>query len=232
MFIDVQNVDREKEALMLSDQKRKSHPIRNTILVILGLAFVVGALNRNNSSSEASPSKKSDVETPAAIDDWKTLTDITQESVVQLLGTKRQSNYILSDGKISDHIVNTVVSDNSSKTGKVVTIRYKETDFLDENALVKIAVFTDMETMQALFENPKISRVNMVTIVPMVDRYGKSLDEEVVKLSYNRQTVNKIDWKGFNERVNIEPNLAIENADDSFVYPTILEKSKIKVGNQ
>jgi len=89
-----------------------------------------------------------------------------------------------------------------------------------------------METMQALFENPKISRVNMVTIVPMIDRYGKSLDEEVVKLSYNRQTVNKIDWKGFNERVSIEPNLAIENADDSFIYPTILEKSKIKIGNQ
>lgn|GEM_PF-4632665 len=78
---------------MLNDQRKKGHPIRNTILVILGLAFVVGALNRNNSSSEASPSKKSDVETPAAIDDWKAVTDITQESVIQLLGAKRQSNY-------------------------------------------------------------------------------------------------------------------------------------------
>lgn len=217
---------------MLNDQKKKGHPIRNTILVILGLAVVVGALNRNSSSSDATTSKKSDVETPAAVDNWKALPDITQEAVVQLLGTKRESHYVLSDSNVSDHIVNTVVSDNSAKTGKVVTIRYKETDFLDENALVKIAVFTDMETMQALFENPKVSRVNMITIVPMVDRYGKSLDEEVVKVSYNRQTANKIEWKGFHERVNIEPNLALEDADDYFVYPTILEKSKIKIGNQ
>jgi hypothetical protein len=119
--------------------------------------------------------------------------------------------------------VNNVTVDNGS-----ITIQYYVKDFLDSASLVNESIGTDLDMMRFLFQNKQVNEVEMVTQADMTDQYGKTSPQNGVILDYERNTVNKIDWSGFETRVLSDPASAFNIANSYYIDPGIYKDLKIK----
>ncbi|MGE7766682.1 hypothetical protein [Peribacillus sp. NPDC096540] len=71
----------------------------------------------------------------------------------------------------------------------------------DENLTTKMAIkgmlMKSKDAFQQVFKNKEAEEVTLFWQYPMIDAYGKSKDENVIKITLTKGTFDKIEWKTF-----------------------------------
>lgn len=62
---------------------------------------------------------------------------------------------------------------------------------------VKGSLMDSGKVFQELFNFEETKEVTLFWQFPLVDAYGKTSDENVIKISLTKDTFNKIEWKSF-----------------------------------
>jgi len=126
-----------------------------------------------------------------------------------------------------DNITKINVSDNLLKQGqKTISLHYKLGTVMDDTDLVRTAGSNAISACSELFQNPKVEMVELFAETDMTDQYGKTSLQVGVKIVYDREVVNKIDWKGLSVSSASDPGNIYRIAKGYYIHPGILKNVK------
>ena len=110
-----------------------------------------------------------------------------------------------------------VISTSFGENGFVEGVALQETYWSPKSAKKQFLKNTKdfMEKMQS---QKDVTRATLVIQVPLTDQYGKTENGEVMRVMMNRETLDKIDFEGFDEE-----NL-ISIADDYYEHQALSEE--------
>ncbi len=85
-------------------------------------------------------------------------------------------------------------------TGKTVKVRFSINDNLTAG-MIKGSAMTDIQRILKSVQSAgyPYSEISVVGTFPLKDRFGNSSEDEVVRATYKRSTVDRINWDGFDE---------------------------------
>lgn len=180
----------------------------------------------SKTSTTPTTSKTSTSTTPTTkVFDWVSA-DITVDTVKDALSGKSPVNPVPSDD-FNKNISDIQVSNNVKEGQKSISVYYKAGTAWDDTDSVKRAGGTAIIIYSILFQNPKVEQVSVFAQTDMTDQYGKTATETGVKIALDRETANKIDWKGFSERHITDPGNIYRVSGDYRIHPGILKNVKL-----
>ncbi|MCM3567828.1 tripartite tricarboxylate transporter TctB family protein [Neobacillus mesonae] len=97
-------------------------------------------------------------------------------------------------------IVKLQVNDNAGSDvegDKIVLLTLSGDESFTNKMTIKEMLMKSKNAFQETFKNKEVSEVTLFWQFPMVDAYGKSKDENVIKIGLSRETFEKIEWKTF-----------------------------------
>ena len=158
---------------------------------------------------------------------WPT-SEITPETVTAALREDSGLNPIWQCRNFKDNIVKVEVIDSAINPGhKNLSVFFKIGQVWDETDLVQRVGGTVLSACSILYQNPKVDTVGMFALGEMTDKYGNSSLETVVKIIFNRDIANKINWKGFTEQFNVDPGNIYRIAESYHIRYGILKYVKL-----
>lgn len=121
-----------------------------------------------------------------------TLEEKVTQSVEKELGEKTnlKKNRIV-ELEVNDHAGTEVEGD------KIILLTLAGDENLTSKMTTKGMLMDSSKAFQEVFKNKETSEVILFWQFPLVDAYGKSKDENVIKIGLNRETFEKIEWKAF-----------------------------------
>jgi len=163
---------------------------------------------------------------------WPT-SEITPETVTAALKEDSGLNPIWQCRNFKDNIVKVEVIDSAINPGhKNLSVFFKIGQVWDETDLVRCVGGTVLSACSILYQNPKVDTVAMFALGEMKDQYGNSSLETVVKIIFNRDIANKINWEGFTEQFNVDPGNIYRIAESYHIRNGVLryvKSDKIKL---
>lgn len=111
--------------------------------------------------------------------------------------------------------------------GKIALI-YKAGDALSETDLLTIGAQTSFSADRTLFANPLVDSTDIRMTADWVDQYGKTTEDRTTESSMTRDTANRIDWSGLEDRVLLDNKLFFCISDSYFIHPAIYVRLKDK----
>lgn len=107
---------------------------------------------------------------------------------------------------------------NYNKDLGYILVRVYGSDNFSSN-MIKKGMWMDVESsLKKLKEEKDIQTIEFNIVFPMEDQYGNSSDDNVMKLSLSRETLDKINWANFD--YNNLPNVA----DEYWEHPAFSKK--------
>ncbi|HCF70791.1 MAG TPA: hypothetical protein DER33_04240 [Syntrophomonas sp.] len=86
----------------------------------------------------------------------------------------------------------------TEKEGKKLVLAWLNADDNLSNQMIRGGILMDSaKVFQSLFELPETEEVALVWVFPLVDVYGNSADEPVLKVRLTREIADKINWDSF-----------------------------------
>lgn len=157
---------------------------------------------------------------------WPT-SEITPETVAAALKEDSGLNPIWECRNFKDNIVKVEVIDSAINPGhKNLSVFFKIGQVWDETDLVRCVGGTVLSACSILYQNPKVDTVGMFALGEMKDQYGNSSLETVVKIIFNRDIANKINWEGFTEQFNLDPGNIYRIAESYHIHNGVLRYVK------
>ncbi len=161
-----------------------------------------------------------------SVSSWPT-SEITPETVAAALKEDSGLNPIWECRNFKDNIVKVEVIDSAINPGhKNLSVFFKIGQVWDETDLVRCVGGTVLSACSILYQNPKVDTVGMFALGEMTDQYGNSSLETVVKIIFNRDIANKINWKGFTEQFNVDPGNIYRIAESYHIRNGVLRYIK------
>ena len=99
-----------------------------------------------------------------------------------------------------NRIVELEVNDNlgtEDEGDKIILLTLAGDENLSSKMTIKGMLMDSNKAFQEVFKNNEASEVTVFWQFPLVDTYGKSKVENVIKIALKRETFEKIDWKAF-----------------------------------
>lgn len=180
-------------------KKMKILPLILIILAVLFvLCFIIGLISNGSPSGKATATARSLTQTVEAIP-TQTPVPTAAEPTATFDPISAYDQYIsnvLGSGNRNVPRLRSIDFDMPS-TGDI-RISWNINDNLTED-LIKTGIQLDAtDLLQAVDEGSiPFQRVILEGYFPMVDAYGKTTDEMVVHLIYNKDTIDKIQWSNF-----------------------------------
>ena len=192
-------------------QKTKATSVGCLIILVVLIAIGIMFFKRNGSSKPSS---------------WPT-SEITPETVAAALKEDSGLNPIWECRNFKDNIVEVKVIDSAINPGhKNLSVFFKIGQVWDETDLVRCVGGTVLSACSILYQNPKVDTVGMFALGEMTDQYGNSSLETVVKIIFNRDIANKINWEGFVEQFYIDPGNIYRIAESYHIRNGVLRYVK------
>ena len=139
-----------------------------------------------------------------------TLDEKITQSVDKKLGKKtNMKKKRIVELEVNDHAGTEVEGD------KIILLTLAGDENLSSKMTIKGMLMESNKAFQEVFKYKEASEVTLFWQFPMVDSYGKSKDENVIKVSLTRETYEKIEWKNFDYN-NYE-----KIADDFWMHPAL-----------
>lgn len=107
--------------------------------------------------------------------------------------------------------------------GQAITVRFSIDDNLTEN-LIKGSARSDVRDILKAIQDSSYpySQLTAIGTFALRDKFGNSHEDEVLRATYKRSTVDRINWVGF------RTDDTYEIADDVWLHPTFQKKLSIK----
>ncbi|WP_284037479.1 membrane lipoprotein lipid attachment site-containing protein [Neobacillus sp. 114] len=115
-------------------------------------------------------------------------------------------------------IVDLTANDNAGtevEGDKIILLTLAGDENLSNKMTIKGMLMDSSKAFQEVFKNKDASEVTLFWQFPMVDSYGKSKEENVIKISLTRETFDKVEWQNFDYN-NFE-----KIADQYWIHPAL-----------
>lgn len=126
---------------------------------------------------------------------------ITEESVRAELQGKSESGYRVELDDITKIEVIEQAKDSEDQPDQYAVSVFYTYEAWDSEDTVKAASGTSVEIFKRLFAHPQIVRVGTFAEQDFTDQYGKTDRTTAVKYIMERETADKVDWKGVKNNV-------------------------------
>lgn len=158
--------------------------------------------------------------------EWKTA-EVTPENVKVVLNQKTEVDPSCRDRGFPKSVTKIEVIDHALKPGqKNVHVYFKPT-FGNDTYFVKQVGGTTIRAASILYENPKIEDVCFFALAEMIDQYANTKEEVALKLCFNREIAEKVDWRGLADRHLIDPGSIYRILEGKwYIHPGILKDVK------
>ncbi|MFY9273163.1 MAG: hypothetical protein WBJ83_10850 [Thermacetogeniaceae bacterium] len=193
------------------------------VCVVILLFIIIGS----NSSKSSTPTQTQTAKQQTKKQFVWTTAEVTEDNIKAALAKNSPATPIVTDSDFPKSITKITIQDSTTKPGqKNIEITYKAGTAWDETDIVKRAGGTMIQAGSILFENPKIEQITLIALTEMTDQYGKTKLEEGTKITLNRETASKIDWKGLADRHTTDPGNIYRIADNYYIHPGIYKNVK------
>lgn len=133
-----------------------------------------------------------------------------------------------SDADALSKAIPSVFSNISSSRveGDVLVLSFKQETFWSENSLAESFARDSVKILETISENENFSTFAFERDAELVDGYGNERDETVLEISYNRSTIDKINFDNFKDIVLLDPYKAYALSDGYFIHVAIYKNLK------
>lgn len=125
-------------------------------------------------------------------------------------------------------LVGTFTTDNPTTVtvvDDVIVLEYHATerDLLSAVDTIRKGAPTTYVAMHALFTNPRVQSVTVNITADFQDQLGNSKSETAAGATFDLDTIAKINWDGFADRITLDPDTLYCAADAHTIHPAILK---------
>lgn len=167
-------------------------------IIMVGVALFLLAGCQRYSGGEPVASEKEDPkqeqkeETNEKPEEKLTIDEQIKTSINKKLGkeTNMDKKRIV-DLKVNDHAGTEKTDD------KIILLTLAGDENLSSEMAIKGMLMDSSKSFQEVFKNEEAEEVTLFWQFPLEDAYGKSADENVIKITLTKATFEKIEWKSF-----------------------------------
>lgn len=201
-----------------AEPKKKKNIGCLVVIVILALIVIITLASGGGDDSKTTSGD--------SLVTW-TSAEVTVDTVKTALAGKAPISLVLADSSYYQNITDVQVVNHQNNGKKNILVYYKSGTVWDETDMVKRSAGTAILIYSILYQNPQVEQVAVFAQTDMTDQYGKTSTETGVKIVLNRETADKIDWKGLADRHTTDPGNIYRLAENYYVHPGILKNVKL-----
>ncbi|WP_026572513.1 hypothetical protein [Bacillus sp. UNC438CL73TsuS30] len=182
--------------------KKKWKMVTAIIGYLLIIAFIGNLFNGGNNKEVSQPMKeeskqiKNDTAAVPVVKEEPQKKLSLQEKIKQDINKKLGSKTNNKTKRIAKLEANDHMG--TEKQGdKIVLITLAGDENLTAKLTIKGMLMDSNKVFQSIFKNNEVEEVTIFWQYPMTDAYGKSKDENVIKISLTKETFKKIEWENF-----------------------------------
>lgn len=189
-----------------------------TIFVLIGLSIGGSLVPDDNSSPTDIPTQTNTQQPNEEITQTQQEDSEPEETLTKEEKIKKDITDILESSNRDVEKIREISIIERADENLLVTVRYNADDNLG-NSWIKRGIWIDSEKIleKVYTDYSDIGRVAIFAYFPLVDKYGNSEDEVVMKVMLDKETSDKINWENF-----ITDNLP-DVVDDYYAHPAINE---------
>ncbi|MDO3680658.1 hypothetical protein [Paenibacillus ehimensis] len=151
---------------------------------------------------------------------------LSEETIKTALNDLKGLGYI----KLDDKTLKAIEVRGDSETSKMINIRldpgtvWDETDFAEKmaNSIVYYG--------EILFKHPNIKEVTLWGYTSFTDQYGKSNEALAVKIGWDKETADKVDFNKFKDMALADYKRSFNIATQYYFHPAIYKNLKDSTG--
>lgn len=182
----VENDKSQKETVKNESENKETKPVNSTIATENKETKPVDSTNTNTTEKkekEQTVEEKESLEKHQENINKNTLSDDMKSIIKKAIGKKnnRDQNYI-DDVKVENSNLTIILNADDNFTPNMIK--------------TGILMKTD-KVLKAIEKEHKFEIITVMWKFPLVDTYGNKSNEEVLRISLNRETLNKINWDNF-----------------------------------
>ena len=189
-----------------------------TIIIVLGIISV--ATTEEPSIEPMTSPTTNPAATPAPIPKSFSDQEVTEDTVGAALWNLSGSNVALGEDIYRVEVFLHAGTDNPDDY--IVHIYFKPDSFWDAEDFAEISVHTSIKSMEALFQNRKVSEVVMWGIAEFSDKYGATKNETAIRLLMTRTTADQVvNWKAVDDRAWSDYTTFFDLAEMQYIHPAM-----------
>jgi len=143
--------------------------------------------------------------------------DIVKAALKDINGLKaiELTDKTVKEGKIIDN------AGNETKNDKIVELGITPDTFWNETDYAEMMGATIISYSEQLFKNNNVSQVRIIGYTAFTDEYGNEEEEAAVRISWDKETAQKVDYENFYDLVLTDYTRSYKLANNYYIHPAI-----------